>query len=225
VIGNQNKQPKLVVGQHVMLTPRDVEILRFTCRHGIVTVDQLSRRFFKGKRNAYRRVALMVRLGLMRRDRWAWSQPEIIRATRSAVRLVNSKVGPATLILSQVAHCLAVVDLVDELEHLYPGAALTTERELAGERHRALQDGTRALGRGRMPDALLTLDDGRTVGLELDLTPKRSREFARLVRAYGAEHLDCIKWYLPSQRCAERLRAVVEKEFAGDRIEVLVRPR
>lgn len=111
---------------------------------------------------------------------------------------------------------------MDELAQTHPDATITTERELRTERHRATRNGTRDIGRGRMPDGLVTFPDGRVIAIELDLTPKRAVVYARIVRAFGAEPVDAVHWYVMSERIAERLRRVVTQEFSADRITVSV---
>jgi hypothetical protein len=73
-----------------------------------------------------------------------------------------------------------------------------------------------------MPDAQLTFPDGRVVAVELDLTPKRERLYAQLVRAFAAERFS-VWWFVPSEETAMRLRRVVDREYVGDRIQVFVR--
>lgn len=205
------------------LTARDLDIVLWTCRHGIVTSEQVSRRFFNGRpRNAYRRIAALVALRLLRRDAWLYNERLLLRVTTLGARLVSDSVGPAKLVLAEVRHGLALVDLIEDLIAQYPEARLTTERELHGQRYRERQTGERVIGHGRMPDGLLTFPDGRKVGIELDISRKSAAVYGRLIRAYAAEHLDYVWWYVPSERVAEGLRSVVSKEYGDDRIKVVV---
>lgn len=64
------------------VTPRDLQILEWMARHGIVTSEQVARRFFGGgQRTAYIRVSKLRELGLLRRERWFWNQPQVLRIT------------------------------------------------------------------------------------------------------------------------------------------------
>jgi hypothetical protein len=206
------------------LTERDLNVMLWICRHGLVTAEQVSRRFFPGQRSCYRRLNKLVSLGVLQRNVWRWRHPAVYRVTRSGSSLVSTTVGPAQLIVSQIAHSLALVDLVEDLTVAHPQATLTTERELRGERFRAIHEKRRDAGRGRIPDGQFTFPDGKVVAVELDLTPKRERLYAEIVRAFSAERLH-VWWYVPSQETAARLRRVVEREFASSRIEVFVRQR
>jgi hypothetical protein len=61
------------------------------------------------------------------------------------------------------------------------------------------------------------------VAIELDLTPKRERLYAQHIRAHAAEPWS-LCWWVPSEATAARLRRVVTREYATNRVEVFVRP-
>jgi hypothetical protein len=203
------------------LTPRDFDSLLYVDLHGVVTAEQIARRFFPSTRTCYYRLQKLVALRLLRRDLWRWRHPAVYRVTRVGAQLVSDTVGPANLIVSEIPHSLAVVDLTEQLLQSHPEATLTTERELRGQRLRAIHDRSRDAGRGRIPDGLLTFPDGKLVAIELDLTPKRERLYAQHVRAFGSERFSVL-WYVPSEETATRLRRVVSREYAEDRVRVFV---
>lgn len=57
------------------ITPRDRKILEWVGRYGMVTAEQVAAKFFDrgdggvGQRAAHRRLAVLEKLGLIRRDR------------------------------------------------------------------------------------------------------------------------------------------------------------
>ena len=70
-----------------------------------------------------------------------------------------------------------------------------------------------------MPDAVLVQPPDTEVAIELDITPKRSRDLEEILVAYLQERYNRIIWYvLPSQE--ERLKEIVRKQRADDFIEV-----
>jgi len=69
---------------------------------------------------------------------------------------------------------------------------------------------------------MLRFANGDTVAVELDLTSKRSRDIERTVRAYSAERIAAVWWFVPSEETAERVRQAARKERATDLIEVQV---
>ena len=210
------------------LTDRDVEILGWIGRHGVVTPVQVARHFFSrndgavGLWAAYRRLRKLEEIGVVRQDRTFWRESNVLRLTGAGARLADVGVGPARLVLAEIRHTLAVVDLTEALlASGPPGTTLITERELRIGRRRDLADGARKVGRGRVPDAVLVEPTDTQVAVELDITPKRSRDLDGILVAYLQERYSRILWYvLPSQE--ERLKEIVRKQRADDFIEVRV---
>jgi hypothetical protein len=213
------------------LTDRDLQILRWITRHGVVTAEMVGRRFFwrqdtktYGKWAAYRRLRALGELGLVLSDKPFTDLPAAVRVTREGARLADVGLRPAPLVVSQLRHSFAVVFLAEYLLADNPGAALTTERELRAERYRELREGTRKTGVGRCPDALLQLPSrgsrpAQTIAIELDLTRKDRRTLDGMIRAYDHEKVNAIWWYVTPGRVAG-IEKVVRSLKADDRIEV-----
>ena len=77
----------------VQVTPRDRLMLAWIGRHGIVTPDQVARRYFLGsdgvvgKRAACRRLLKLEICGLVQRDATSlYRSPQVIRITRAGAR-------------------------------------------------------------------------------------------------------------------------------------------
>jgi Replication-relaxation len=208
------------------VTDRDFEILAWIGRHGVVTPAQVARHSFTrddgdvGLWAAYRRLRKLEELTLIRHDRTFWREASVVRLTGAGARLVDIDVGPARLVLAEVRHTLAVVDLVEALLTSSPdGTVVRTERELRIERRRELMAGTRKPGRGRVPDAVFIHPRGPKVAIELDLTPKRTRDLERILTAYLQEPYDRIVWYvLPRQE--GRTKMIVRQQLAEDYVQV-----
>jgi DNA-binding MarR family transcriptional regulator len=123
------------------LTTRDLEVLRFSVRHGMVTPGQLATRFFTSTPSALRRLRLLEDAGLLARDRVLVALPPVVRATPAGTRLAGCDLAPASLELARIRHNLTLVDLSEELLAAHPGSAWTTERELRRDRMRAARAG------------------------------------------------------------------------------------
>lgn len=215
------------------LTERDVEVLRWMTRHGVVTAELIGRRFFwrpdrstYGQWAAYRRLRALRDLGLILADKPYARHPEVLRVTREGARIADVGVRPAPLVVSQLSHSIALVWLTEYLLAENSGAELMTERELRAERHRELAEGLRETEEGRTPDALLRIPTNGpgaqgilTVAVELDLSRKDRRAMERMVREYDYERVDRIWWYVTPAR-VERTRELVRELRAEDRIEV-----
>jgi DNA-binding Lrp family transcriptional regulator len=203
-------------------SPRDVEVLRFTVRHGMITPEQIARRFFSSAQPALRRLRALEVAGLVVRDRVLVGLPAVVRATPAGTRLAGCDLAPASLELARIRHNLALVDLSEELLAAHPGAGWTTERELRRDRMRAARAGDRWDRQRRVPDGLLRLTDGTRVAIELDVTPKRSARLDLLAGAYAVDRdVDTVWWYLPSEVAVLRMQTLVAERG----LEHLIEPR
>jgi hypothetical protein len=195
-------------------------------RHGVVTADQVARRFFvrddggTGSRAAYRRLAVLENLGFVRRDRTPfWRAPQVLRITKAGAEVGEIDIAPARIVEGEVRHSVALVDLVEQLAAANPTAKLRTEREIRTDRWHERHAGTRQPARGRTPDGQLTLRNGKVIAIELDLTPKRSKDFERILRAYRQERYDKVWWYvLPG--VVPRVTKLVNENRVDDFIDV-----
>ena len=210
------------------LTPRDREILAWIGRHGIVTPDHVARRFFVrpdgevGKRATYRRIDALVTLKLIRRDRTPfWHGPSVLRITAIGAQFGEVGVRPARLVEPELRHSLALVNLTEELAAANKGSVLRTEREIRTERWHGRQDGRFRPGKGRTADGELVLKSGKTVAIELDLTPKRSKDFERILRSYRQERYDLVWWYVVPG-ALDRVRKLVVDNRCDDFVDVRV---
>jgi len=207
------------------VTPRDIEILAWIGRHGLVTPDQVSARFFSrdggslGQWASYRRLRKLEQLHLLRRDATFWRYPTVLRLTTSGIRVADLDLSPAHLVLAEVRHSLGLVDLTEKLLAHNAGATLVTEREIRAQRFRELAEKTRRPGFGRIPDGILHLANGKTVAVELDLTSKRQRDIERIITGYKQEHYDAVWWFV-RPTLMDRLRSVVRSNQADDFINV-----
>ncbi len=201
-------------------------MLEWIGTHGLVTVDQVGRRFFSrddgtvGKRAAYRRVAVLESMGLLRRDPTPfWRAPLVVRVTQAGADIGEIGVRPARLVEGEVRHAVALVDLMERLLEQNRGSTLRTEREIRTDRWHQRRDGKLRPGKGRTPDGELTLRNGRVVAVELDLTPKRSKDFERILRSYRQERFDAVWWYVVPG-AVPRVKKLVKDNRVDDFVEV-----
>lgn len=216
--------------RHIQITPRDVQILAWVTRHGIVTIEQIAEHFFPGSwgvSSAQRRIRKLCETHppLLRHDRTFWRQPPAIRVTASGARLAEVDLRPARLVPAEVQHAFAVVDLAEKLLASAPqGSTLITEREWRAERYRERATGARRTT-GRIPDAVLLIpatdgtDKTLTVAVELDRTAKRETQMRAIVRQYQGQQFDAVWWYV-RPRSVARITDIIKRLRADDFIEV-----
>ncbi|MHB8328448.1 MAG: replication-relaxation family protein [Acidimicrobiales bacterium] len=207
------------------LTARDIEILSWVGRHGMVTADQVARHLFArddgtvGTWAAYRRLRVLEERRFVRRDVTFARWPAVIRVTGPGARVAEIDVDPARLVWAEVRHSLALVDLTEELLAQNPGARLVTEREIRALRFRELAEKTRRTGFGRIPDGILHLKDGRTVAVEIDLTAKRQRDVERILLGYKQERYDKV-WWFARPGLVPRLSDIMKKNRVDDLVDI-----
>jgi hypothetical protein len=209
-----------------VVVERDKQIITWVALHGIVTPDQIARHFFTrddksvGKWAAYRRVKILVDLGLLQRDTTFWRQPSVLRVTSDGARLADVSVNPANLVLAEVRHSLAVVDLVEDLLSATPeGTTLVTERQLRAQRRRDMARDRHNSGAARIPDAELVFPSGSRIAVELDLTSKRSSDYEEILKNYLRQKYDAIWWYV-APGVVPRLQKIVKDYHAEDLVTV-----
>lgn len=221
-------------GAAIQITERDREIVTWVCRHGIVTVEQIARKFFPPsarKSVAHLRVQKLCQATppLLQRDTTYYRQPSVIRVTTAGARLANVGIQPARLVLTEVNHALGIVDLVEAISQQYPDATVLTERERRAERYREKRAGHRK-ATGRIPDAVFVFPEekGRkqdrnkaeTVAIELDRTARRRMDAETVITAYIAEQYDQVWWYVRPSR-VEATTSLTKRMKVDDFITVL----
>jgi len=200
-------------------------MLVWITRHGMVTMEQITRKFFPGSSGfsaAQRRIRKLgqVHPPVIRRDRTFWRYPTVIRATASGANLAGVDLRPARLVLAEVMHSLGIVDLTEQLLLDHPGATLITERERRAERYRDKRAGGRK-ATGRIPDGVIVLKASapKEIAVELDLSPRREKTVEAIVRAYQAERYGGVWWYVRPDRVG-RIAEIVKRCRADSFIEV-----
>ena len=204
---------------HVEITDRDVEILTWVARHGVVTVEQIARRFFpspQGKSACFQRVRKLcdANPALLQRDTTHYREPSVLRVTSNGARVADTGLGPARIVYAEVHHALAIVDLTEELLAEHPNATLLTERERRAERYRDKRAGRRKTT-GRIPDAVFILpatgaEKEKTIAVELDRSPRSRMDAESVVKAYLQERYTEVWWYVRPNRVAP-IRQIVKR--------------
>lgn len=207
-----------------LITERDKEILAYLTRHGVCTPDQITRRFFTSQWAAYRRLRKLEAMRLIARQRTWWQQPSVLTPTSLGTTLAQIDLPPVPkLVLARLEHDLALVDLSEQLLARIEGTSWLTERELRRDAARQLQAsgmGQRRVMPPRSPDGMLLSPDGRRA-IELDLTPKTSAVYRRILAAYvGMDGIAGVWWFSPSAALIARLSELIRESRLEDRFTV-----
>ena len=194
------------------VTDRDREILKHIVRHGAATVDQLQRRFFTGRSQAYARLGRLAGMKLVRLARVLHGEPGVYVVTATGAALADCDLPAARLKAGSLRHHLMVADLAEHLLGEHPDSTWTTEREL----RRDILRGRRDLHSGRLgpaqmsrtPDGLLTMADGKTVAIELELSNKSNQLYRNIIGVLASHRpADKVVWFVRSKAAQERIAA------------------
>ena len=213
---------------HMQLTDRDEEIIVWVARHGFVTVDQITAKFFPtphGKSACFQRVRKLCEASppLLERVRTHYQEPSVLRVTTHGARMADVGLAPAHVVPAEVPHALGIVDLTEAILAAHPDATLITERERRAERYRDKRKGLRKTT-GRIPDAVFTLPakgnrKEQSIAVELDRTARSKMDAEAVIRAYLSERYDQVWWYVRPSRVAS-LTEIVKRGRVADLFEV-----
>lgn len=210
---------------HPELGPRDIDVLTWIGRYGIVRETQLAARFFRrddgsvGARSATNEVRKLEGLGLLIRAIPQAHHPTVLRISDAGADLVDADIRPAGWVPAELAHSLAVVDLMESLLAEHPGSSVVTERQIRVARgHDDHAGPTHATG--RVPDGVLVLKNGKRIAVELDLTAKRSPDVAAIIRTYQKHGDYSAVWWFVRPGVVARMTEVVKESKASRLVEV-----
>lgn len=196
-------------GRGIQGTQRDLKILEFTTKFGVVTMEHVrSYAFATGggeygrdpasESAVYRRLRTLVRRGFLKHDRVLDKKPGVYRTTQAGARCAGVGLPAAQIDLSTLYHHLEVVDLFLEAVPRYsPALRWITEREI---RQEVLKRGRGSSGKmisgskiGRIPDGLLIDRHGERVAMELEIAKKRTDDYRRILGGYAERHRQRIR--------------------------------
>jgi hypothetical protein len=172
-----------------ILGPRDVEVLRWLAEQYAARVDHLQGILGCGERQTQRVIARLRARDLVHCERLSTHEPRWLLPTTFGLRLSLTGFRPWHPHLALLAHCGAVNDVRLHIERRSPEAVWTSERQLG-----------RKYGlKGHLPDGVVLLE-GKTVAIEVELTPKAKPRTARIIDGLCAGHDSVLYFASPEAR-------------------------
>jgi hypothetical protein len=203
---------------------RDHKIVRFIGRHGIVAMAHVMEELGVGRTAAYRRVSACIEGGLVERLCVLRSEPNVLRATRAGLRYAGLGLPVAKASAGSIEHWLRCASMAQYLALEFGAEEIVSERELAlAEKVEGHPIASARLGEGRMhrPD-LVAFDEGRTVAIEVELTPKAPRRLEGLIRAWRrASWVAEVRYYCAPGQTRRAVERAVAKAYASERVRVM----
>lgn len=173
---------------------RDLELVRFVGRHGLVGMRHVMAELGVGRTAAYRRVAACIEAGLLERLELVRSEPGTLRTTRDGLRYAGLGLSVAAVSPGAVDHMLRCATVAQLAAKTYGADRILTERELIlaelieGRPIASAKVGIGSRGRARLhrPDLAVRTEKG-TIAIEVELTPKSPGRLEGLIRAWRRE--------------------------------------
>jgi hypothetical protein len=216
------------------LTARDLELLAWVGRWRAVLAAQVQARFAVGAVVCYRRLRVLVDMGLLVQRRVFCGEPGVYLATAGGLAVADLSLPPARLDLATYRHDLAAVwvAVAVESEIARNGAAglrVVGDRELralVSGGAAARQGGLTGLGAGRgragIPDVAVLDEEGQVlVAFEVELSAKGSSRLARVLGAYGRQpHLRRVVYLTDRAGVAGSVQRAARRAAADELVEV-----
>lgn len=207
---------------------RDRELVGWIARMGAVGIGHVRERFGVCRSVAYAIVARPVEAGLIERVATLPGDPTLLCATQQGIAYAGLGLAPAKVAPGQVDHWLSCADVALWAEKRWGKDSVTSERELrfqelaAGRPIGSAVVGELPGGRPMLhrPDLLLA-DNGRTMAIEVELTPKAPRRLEHIVRSWRrARHVDQVLYLVPAGPTQRALERAVATTHAQERVIV-----
>jgi hypothetical protein len=205
------------------ITRRDLEVLEFVARFGLVPGSAAARWAGTSHSVTYRREARWREHGLVRVLPSVAGSGRLLSCTREGLLAVGQEgLRPARVSLGGVRHAATVAWVAAELERL--GERLLSELEIMAiesREGRRLYSAELYDGRYHRPD--LVLVEG-WIGVEVELTQKASWRLDSILRgwrsAIGEDRLGGVR-YLCSERAFRAVSLAIERTCSEELIEVV----
>lgn len=204
------------------ITRRDLEVLEFVARFGLVPGAAAARWAGTSRSVTYRREARWREHGLVRVLPSVAGSGRLLSCTREGLLAVGQEgLRPARVSLGGVRHAATVAWVAAELERL--GERLLSELEIMAiesREGRRLYSAELYDGRYHRPDLVL-VEGG--IGVEVELTQKASWRLDSILRgwrsAIGEDRLGGVR-YLCSERAFRAVSLAIERTCSEELIEV-----
>jgi hypothetical protein len=199
-------------------------LVRFVGRHGIVAMAHVMEELDVGRTAAYRRVARCIEQGLLERVAVLREEPAVLRATRPGLRWAGLGLPLAPVSPAMIGHDLRCASMAQYLALEFGTGQIITEPELVlAERIEGRPIASARLGERRLhrPD-LVAFSEGRTIAIEVELTPKAPRRLESLVRAWRrASWVSGVRYYCAPGQTRRAVERAIAKTHAADRVRAM----
>ena len=193
----------------VVLTDRDLDLLRWVNGFGFVSIEQVGRFWGVSYEMGRRRIGQLVGGGFLVRETVLGGKEFVHRVSNLGVKVAGDDLVPMKKVsLGGFVHDSALPDLAMKLEAENVGSVFKPERRLRRER------GLSGVGnKGHISDGLLCFEDGRKpVAVELELSTKANARLRKIIKEHSMNLDVSAVWYFVNSAA----RGGVERAIDGD---------
>jgi hypothetical protein len=189
-----------------VVTDRDRSVVRWVAVIGAASALDVIARFRLGRTVGYRRLAALVDLGLLSRQRLVYGQPALYTATRDGLAWAGiPQLEPARVGVATTRHWATCARLAVQLERTECAEVWGEPRLRAAELEAGHAVASAPLGhlpdgrpRLRRPDLVLFPDAALPVAVEVELSVKGSRRLEAICRAWArCRIVSEVRYYAP----------------------------
>lgn len=189
----------------MILTERDVKILRFINDFGFCELRQIMRYFDINQSNAYKIMKRLCKHELVRHERLYLRKPGVYQLSRQGAaytELPSLKKLPESL----YQHQLKIVDVFIQLQKLHLGSYWLSERHLLKNRTRE-----EIKKKIHIPDGMLIFPDKKPIAIEVELTLKAEKRLDKILRWYAGKFDIESVWYYCNPQVMSTLQKLTAK--------------
>lgn len=186
----------------MIMTKRDIEILKFINEFGYCEMPQIERQFSLKKPRSYQVIKRLINEGLVVHEYILRNRHGVYRLTKGGANLTDL---PAIKFISLggYLHQLKVIDVYQRLMKLYPDALWISERILQQNKF----SGGRLRRYGHIADGMLLFPDGTKIAVEVELTMKGKSRLDKILKSYRANLSVKEVWYFCEKEITNKIRS------------------
>jgi predicted transcriptional regulator len=189
----------------MLLTERDMKIMRFINEFGFCEMPQIEKMFGLRKPRNYKVMQRLVKAELVMHEYVLRNRHGIYRLTREGAECTDYPMLKYVS-LGSYLHQLTVVDVYLKLMQRFPDATWISERQLKREQY-IKGSFTRY---GHVADGMLIFPDEKKIAIEVELTMKGKDRLDKIIRSYIRNREINGVWYYCSPDIVNRVKKAVD---------------
>ena len=187
----------------MLLTNRDMEIIRFINEFGFCEMPQIEKRFSLKKPRGYKVIKRLIEAGLVVHEYVLRNKHGIYRLTREGAECTDLPMLKY-ISLGSYLHQLTVVNVHLELMQRFFNATWISERRL--KRDKFLEKGFYRIG--HIADGMLVFPDDKKIAIEVELTMKGKDRLDKIITGYALNRSIDGVWYFCAPEIVNKVKNI-----------------